>query len=1040
MTKTAKRRPGGSGGYRASGSYAAAFQAWLRRRCSIQAEGDGSPIDKMRPIRTSSETVTLWLASARTSFAAADHKDPDVAQAFALGFDVVRSDAIGVTTRADLGDSVFEVRMHHAPGGIGARRLGVVLHIGNTFFVYLLSSARANNLHAESEDRRGNAATEILSGVVRAMYNFGKKDPGYRPHVHCREHDRIVRDERHGADLKATFVSCRVIAHTPHTTDLTQPASAQSFSFGSMLSSGSAEAAIRGMNRSEIVLQAGGGYYEPIWTVPFTHGPRVLIERDTRTGVEVTTTDKHLLAVTDDEAAARALLRRLVDKILEPREGEHRGQEFADWAGVGDVMAECGLPSRLPEHLKKNILLRDLPSASRAGAARTLFSSRWISGWQHGHFEKLVPIKIAMELDLTDLGVEETLTPDGRPAYRCQITMPLPEGGWGITDEEWQRVLDRRYPLSDKPRRYSGMVMPFAGLAAWTDQTASQQCMVATKMPLYSVRSRSLAEAVHGDGRPRGWSGSETKQLAVVRAGDLHADVARAMREALLGLDAEVQPAVLAPRTSQSSDVAQAAAAEVSLGALRAELAEQVERAADQVDGAIDERNEVKGRHAKENSVESAALLQEAERALARARVRLANLEAALVAAEGPTSASPPIPVDELADVQTATAEFVAAALEKCVASAPGWLQEACRQLLHDLQLVPCRLPGSRPRVAWSASLVLNVVGEEPRQVTLPISGQILDRTNTRAGQPVSSGPEIWSWAYFYQGRSYAEIGAAEAIDGSGKKNSYLHKGMTTWLTPAVPEPDLRAAALDCPVPATRRALYSAVTGDGTVLAGINEGFAAHIVATYAGKAQRRRWGWCGDTHQLARHAAQFLVAAGGTAPVHEIAQALGAPAELLVPLARVNGTSTRGGRAAHPAPAAISPFTKSWSRGPRWLSADERTLSLRPCRHDDCPERLRGETPFASHVLAVPETEAGFGVLCPHCRRLPVLELRRVYFPTDYLRPWSGRFGQGSHDGARRQAGTHLDVVFLDPGPSAPLPETGAAPRPEAPANRKAA
>lgn len=128
----------------------------------------------------------------------------------------------------------------------------------------------------------------------------------------------------------------------------------------------------------------------------------------------------------------------------------------------------------------------------------------------------------------------------------------------------------------------------------------------------------------------------------------------------------------------------------------------------------------------------------------------------------------------------------------------------------------------------------------------------------------------------------------------------------------------------------------------------------------------------------------------------------------------------------------AVSPFTKSWSRGGTWLAAEERELSLRPCPHANCPERLRGGTPFASHVLVVPETEGGHGVLCPDCRRLPDLSMAHVRFPANYFRPWRGRYGYGSHAGAREHKFSHIDPTLTDPGPSAALVATGTQPRPE--------
>lgn len=210
------------------------LMAWVSRRCAAEYDTSGRVIAAARLARTSTSTVTMWQASATTTFAAADRRDPDVAAALSLGFDVVRRDAIGDTRRKELGADVLVLREYHAPGGQSRKQIGVVLRVGQSFFIYLLSSARESNLWAETSDRQGNAVTEIISMVIREMTRFGRqKEPGYRPHLYAREHARVVRDERHGADLKRTLVDCRTVAHIPHTMDLAEPAAAQAFSFGS---------------------------------------------------------------------------------------------------------------------------------------------------------------------------------------------------------------------------------------------------------------------------------------------------------------------------------------------------------------------------------------------------------------------------------------------------------------------------------------------------------------------------------------------------------------------------------------------------------------------------------------------------------------------------------------------------------------------------------------------------------------------------------------------------------------------------------------
>lgn len=268
------------------------LKRWLRGRAELAAAA-GRPIKDIRCIRTSSSNVTQWEASARTSFAALDLlQDPDVILAQSYGMELVRRDAAGKAKRAELGEAVFELMMCHAPGGVGSSNIGMLLHVGQTLFVYLLTSARADNLVAENDDRRGNAATEVLSEVVRQAFEVGRQyDSTYRPHVHAREHDRIVRDERHGTALKETFTTCYVIAFIPHRVDLRERGEAQNFSFGTLMSATAVESLVLGMNRAEVVMQANGGYYSWVAQVPFTHQAAQTLEIDPQSGATFASTN-----------------------------------------------------------------------------------------------------------------------------------------------------------------------------------------------------------------------------------------------------------------------------------------------------------------------------------------------------------------------------------------------------------------------------------------------------------------------------------------------------------------------------------------------------------------------------------------------------------------------------------------------------------------------------------------------------------------------------------------------------------------------------
>lgn len=1002
------------------------FVAWVWRRCATEYATSGKVIAAARLARTSTSTVTMWQASATTTFAAADRKNPDVAAALILGFDVVRRDAIGDTRRKELGSDVFVLREYHAPGGQSRKQIGVVLRVGQSFFIYLLSSAREANLWAETSDRQGNAVTEIISMVIREMTRFGRQmEASYRPHLYAREHARVVRDERHGADLKKTLVDCRTVAHIPHTMDLAEPAAAQAFSFGSILAASHAASVIEGTHRAEVVIQANGGFYEDIKVAPFTHGPKVVLEQDARTGSVVKITDNHRLGVTEDEAAAKQKLRLLVDRILETSAEAPGGG--CDWHAVGVLMAELGLPSRLPANRKHGRLLRDTDPAGWAGAAKSLFGQRWIEGWRTGGFAKEVRQKI--ELSLEGLDLPRVEDEDGGVLYACRIDMPLPDGGWGVTDEEWQRVLEIRYPAGRTPRTHTGEVLPFAGTGPWRGERGM--------FKLISRSDRYVLFVGPENHTNRAWAkwAATADRVATVRSAEWHQSIATAAQRALDGLSEDVLPLWSEPAA------AVAAQASVTDEAVEQELRDRLGEAEARAEGALDTFNERRAKAKKDRSEGAASGLRRAEAALERAEAEVEELEMKIARLGSvPTS---PAHVVEAAEAVTATAEFVIAALATCPGSAPGWLQRACTILFRDIRIEPADAGNGQGRgeLAWSCTLVVPVRTDDgaQRQASLPLSGTVFNRANLGAladGSP-SPGPEAWAWQYFYRGASMQEIAAASGgIDGSGAKNSYLYKGVSTWACQVVPESTLVNALLDCPVAETRRVIWWAVTGDDASVRGLDDGFVRHIRATYTSAAQLQTWGWCHESHDLARAVCDHLLAVGGEAAMVDVAEALGVPHEALLALTRVNGTS-RSGEVKVRARLAVSPFQRNWARSTRWMAVEDKRLALRECPHADCPERLRGGRPFASHVLGTPETVPGHGVLCPSCRRLPVPALEGVRFPTAYLRPWSGRYGTRSKARQRQAIGTHLDPGRPDPGPGAALPDNGARPRPETRVNR---
>ncbi|MGY1751080.1 hypothetical protein [Modestobacter sp. SYSU DS0511] len=1013
------------------------LKRWLRGRAELAAAA-GRPIKDIRCIRTSSSNVTQWEASARTSFAALDLlQDADVILAQSYGMELVRRDAAGKAKRAELGEAVFELMMCHAPGGVGSSNIGMLLHVGQTLFVYLLTSARADNLVAENDDRRGNAATEVLSEVVRQAFQVGRQyDSTYRPHVHAREHDRIVRDERHGTALKETFTTCYVIAFIPHRVDLRERGEAQNFSFGTLMSATAVEGLVLGMNRAEVVMQANGGYYSWVAQVPFTHQAAQTLEIDPQSGATFASTNKHRLAVVTDVDAARVLLRALVDALLKDRI-DHRGikTQLPDWTKVAGMPEVLALPSRRAYDLTRGITLGRKPLTGRVKSLKSLFHRRWIEAWRTGWLTVDVPIKTELKLDLGD--EVKIVTKGKKRYYRCRVAMPLPDGGWGITDGEWEELLRRRYP--EKDRTPTSDCHPLAGVC-WDEPDGDREYRLATRNR-YVLQSRQLSGTTSERGDRVGWDdGPKPQHDATITSHVLHTSVAAAGREALLGLDAPLSPMVL--RHAASVQPAERGAFDA---ATRESLAEALVDAQGTEVVATSDQQKARGRLARaERSGDPAAVAEArhkvavAQDALTRAEEDVRQAQRELDDYDTSTPSTPAAAAEELVDLLTATPEFVVAALEKCPGVGPLWLHTTCSTLFTDWRFQVVRSTGRRDRVVWECVMVLELEDSDDT-VLLPLSGEV-DSTSNLNGSAAATTVEDWTWRFFYRGESFAEIGAAARIDGSGKKNSWLYKSLGDWLKPAVPDLTLRTAALHCPIPTVRRILWAMVTGDVTALAGIDTGFITHIEGVYGSPAWLPKWSWCRDTHTDGRRiAAALLSATDGRLPMHELLGAVRISWDSVLATARENGKTTTGGDQRVTPARAVAYFDKNFHRGAPTVHPDRKQLLLRPCPHDDCPIRLAGGQGFASVVLNVPETEQWHGVLCPACMRAPVESMRDVWFPADYARPWSGRFGGRSlTSGARhQQAWTFVDPAYPDPGPGCPLPDTGAAPRPASPSAR---
>ena len=170
---------------------------------------------------------------------------------------------------------------------------------------------------------------------------------------------------------------------------------------------------------------------------------------------------------------------------------------------------------------------------------------------------------------------------------------------------------------------------------------------------------------------------------------------------------------------------------------------------------------------------------------------------------------------------------------------------------------------------------------------------------------------------------------------------------------------------------------------------------------------------WCMGHHYEARLAIATLEELADDPfiglPAWELAEEVGLRYELLLGLSRSKLARTRTGA--------------TYGRGPllgRDFSQGQRgNLSLLPCPHPDCTERVRSGRPGVLVPIATPETtsthgrpdEVLRGTVCRSCRRLP--GLANEVLPRHYLDPWiGGRRQQVSHQGGVAWVGTRLALA----------------------------
>ena len=127
---------------------------------------------------------------------------------------------------------------------------------------------------------------------------------------------------------------------------------------------------------------------------------------------------------------------------------------------------------------------------------------------------RVAPIKGASNIRGRELSFEE-----GAPRGHVDtvVTWPLPEGGWGVSEETWERLLarvERERELRASHKKASGIAASqksrraFSGAPSWFEGGYEYR-LIPDSPSAYRLRRRAAEEGLDSQGRPRGWLSSE---------------------------------------------------------------------------------------------------------------------------------------------------------------------------------------------------------------------------------------------------------------------------------------------------------------------------------------------------------------------------------------------------------------------------------------------------------------------------------------------------------------------------------------------------
>ena len=816
--------------------------------------------------------------------------------------------------------------------------LGYAFHGGTTLWFFIMNSATEGNLPPWPGDptkEERNAFTELVVTTAVALYEAGNRPLNLRFTLW----NRMERDERYGARLRA------VVKDRPYMTlwegekevDLHSPASQVVNSVNSGLSNAEATNLKEALYNGNLNHLRDNRWEKPECFLPL--GYRFRREAVSESYVKI-----HTGEIVCD-TTYRDALKELVEMAA----------SGATWTAIGRRAAALRLPQRRLAGQGKTVDM--LPEKALARTAKTMIGNPdYIGLWRTGSrtVRRVAPIKGVHEIRGHVISYEGD---ELKGHVDVTVNWPLPEDGWGVADEVWDRLVERLERESErvKQNKTPGGVAAsdqarraFSGSPTW-EAEGFQYHLVPDNPTSYHLRRRDAAAGCTEDGRPRGWVYAEGVSVATFHGLALHASVSLALEAALARLEAADVSIGAIPVTSATSELRQREK-EQRLADLEAEagVLEQKAKAFDELAVTA----QMMGQTAQvANYIENAASH--------RAQALTMRGERERLGAEGDaetTANSEPVVLD------LSNPAVVAVALRRFPQHVPAALVDALSALgINESLRFSMSEDGSMGY--WRAVCRIPVVGEDAT-ACVEISGVV-----PNSAPPLGAKPgDRRDFSATVARQFFVEQMSIEAIAATYHRGEvWVTRRLQTWLrSHGVTANGLVKAAMDCPITETRRAIYAACSGDATVVAGLAPTFVEHIAATYLG--DHGMISWCPGSMRLERQLLATLTATThGAAIKHDLAASVGV------------------------SPRQVAIAVLGWSRR---ASIVERTgelqMHLKRCLHPDCP----GHPGYLAQYLISPETP--LGLICTACRRTP--ESADVVLPPDYLLAWEGpnlRLGQ---------------------------------------------